>query len=72
VTSTSYNDVNEERALGYPGQYYNPDEQCRMIWGPKSYLCRVSDHAMFSHDTVVYKKHTPFVSKMNAKEPIAN
>ena len=24
-----------------PGQLYDADEQCRLIWGPGSYLCRV-------------------------------
>jgi hypothetical protein len=27
--------------LDLPGQDYTPDDQCRMIWGPTSYLCRV-------------------------------
>ena len=31
-----------------PGQIYNPDEQCRMIWGPESYLCRVWKHFLYS------------------------
>ena len=25
-----------------PGQLYSPDDQCKLIWGPKSYLCRVN------------------------------
>ncbi|XP_060587825.1 A disintegrin and metalloproteinase with thrombospondin motifs 19-like [Ruditapes philippinarum] len=29
--------------LDLPGQDYTPDDQCRMIWGPTSYLCRGSE-----------------------------
>ena len=25
-----------------PGQLYSPDDQCKLIWGPRSYLCRVN------------------------------
>nr|XP_022334633.1 uncharacterized protein LOC111131411 [Crassostrea virginica] len=26
-----------------PGQLYSPDDQCKLIWGPRSYLCRGSE-----------------------------
>ncbi|XP_060068187.1 uncharacterized protein LOC132548348 [Ylistrum balloti] len=37
--SDSYEDVGVE-STEVPGQLFNPDEQCRLIWGPTSYLCR--------------------------------
>lgn len=31
------------QSLVPPGQIYSPDDQCKLIWGPKSYLCRGSE-----------------------------
>ncbi|KAK3101129.1 hypothetical protein FSP39_001178 [Pinctada imbricata] len=36
----TYEDITSSTPIGVPGQEYDPDEQCRMIWGPQSYLCR--------------------------------
>ena len=44
-----------------PGQIYNPDEQCRLIWGSSSYLCRVSDwsqHARCWYLSQMHLLHT--------------
>ncbi|KAL4224994.1 hypothetical protein ACF0H5_015689 [Mactra antiquata] len=30
----------QDDVIELPGQRYSPDNQCRLIWGPKSYLCR--------------------------------
>jgi hypothetical protein len=38
VTGNDVIEVGDE----VPGQLYSPDDQCRQIWGPSSYLCRVS------------------------------
>ncbi|XP_069132079.1 uncharacterized protein [Argopecten irradians] len=37
--SDSYENVGVS-STEVPGQLFNPDEQCRLIWGPTSYLCR--------------------------------
>ncbi|XP_045176007.2 A disintegrin and metalloproteinase with thrombospondin motifs 6-like isoform X2 [Mercenaria mercenaria] len=40
--SSNNTEVTEAKTsdLDLPGQHYSPDEQCRLIWGQTSYLCR--------------------------------
>ncbi|XP_052271534.1 A disintegrin and metalloproteinase with thrombospondin motifs 5-like [Dreissena polymorpha] len=54
--SSSKADVNHYHSgeatstLVLPGQQYNPDDQCKLIWGKESYLCRGAEFG--NHSTI--------------------